>query len=271
MKLGYLGPQGSYSHAAARAYDRGRELVPVISFYEIIQGVEEGTLDEGILPLENSTEGAVTPVMDGLLKTTTAQIINELVITVSHNLVSISKDLGEIDCVFSHQQAIEQCRGYLRTHLPQAKLLPAESTTAACLRAKEMGSAYGAITTKEAGEIYRLNVLAVNIQDNALNQTRFVIISKTPGQCCSPCKTSLAFSFFNDRPGALYQVLQVFAERKINLTRIESRPAKMEIGKYIFFIDLIGDPKDETIAAALDEIRKMTVFFKIFGTYPAVI
>lgn len=267
MKLGYLGPKGSYSYEAAKNYRADTQLIPMLSFYEIFQGVEEGKIDEGILPIENSTEGAVTPVMDGLLKTEKAKIINELVLIIRHNLVSLSENIEEINYVFSHQQAIEQCREYLRKHLPKAQLIPCESSSLACTKALEMGPGSAAITNIEAGVIYGLNILKSDIQDNFFNQTRFIIISKKPAANCSPCKTSIAFSFLNDRPGALYLVLKLFADRDINLTRIESRPAKTEIGKYIFYIDFIGDPEDEKITITLNEIKNMTRFLKIFGTY----
>lgn len=269
MKLGYLGPIGSYSYEAAKVFAPKADLVPMLSFYEIIHSVENGIISEGILPIENSTEGAVTPVMDGLLKTKEAKIINELVLSISHNLVSVSGNIEELNYIFSHQQAIEQCREYFREHLPRAELIPCESTSLACAKAKEMGKGAAAITNKEAGAIYGLNALKANINDNALNQTRFVIISKKPLQGCCPCKTSIAFSFLNDKPGSLYKVLKEFADRNINLSRIESRPAKAEIGKYIFYIDFIGNPQDEIVKKAIERIRNMTRFLKIFGTYSA--
>ncbi len=268
MKLGYLGPKGSYSYEAARIYAAYAELIPIASFYEIIQAVEKGDIDEGILPIENSTEGAVTFVMDGLLKTGEARIIGELVLPIRHNLVSLSDDIEEIDYIYSHPQAFEQCRGYFRRYIPGASLISCESTSLACAKAKKKGRGFAAIANNEATLIYNLNVLRSNIQDNFLNQTRFVIIGKKSDLECGYCKTSIAFTLPDDRPGALYKVLKEFADREINLTRIESRPAKTEIGKYIFYIDFIGTPKSDIVGEALCEIKNMTVFLKILGTYP---
>ena len=231
MELGYLGPQGSHSHEAAKIYAPIAELVPMTSFYEIIQAVENGDTDRGILPIENSTEGAVTFVMDGLLKTKEASITGELVLPIYHNLVSLNDDIEEIGCIYSHPQAIEQCREYFRKYIPEALLISCESTSLACAKAKRKGKNFAAVANTEAALIYNLNVLKYNIRDNFFNQTRFIVISRKPVLERSHCKTSIAFAFPDDKPGALHKVLKEFADRDINLTRIESRPAKTEIGK----------------------------------------
>lgn len=267
MKLGYLGPQGSYSYEAAKLYASKAELVPMGNFYEIMESVEDGSIDEGILPIENSTEGAVTPVMDGLLKTEKAKIIGEIVLPIHHNLMSYGDNIDEIKYIYSHPQAIEQCREYFRRYIPKAALIACESTSTACAKAREKGRGYGAIANREAATIYDLNILKSKIQDNFLNQTRFVIISKEQLLDCILCKTSIAFTFSDDRPGSLYKVLREFANMDINLTRIESRPAKTEIGKYIFYIDFMGNPKDDIVKETLCKIEEMTVFLKILGTY----
>lgn len=266
MELGYLGPKGSYSYEAAKTYEPIARLIPMGSFYEIVDSVEKGSIGKGILPIENSTEGAVTAVMDGLLKTE-AKIVGEIVMSINHNLVSSDKNIDEINYIYSHPQAIEQCREYVRKHIPGASLIACESTSLACDKAREKGRGYAAIANREAASIYNLNILRSNIQDNSLNQTRFVIISKSQVSECGPCKTSIAFSFPDDRPGALHKVLKEFADRNINLTRIESRPAKTEIGKYIFYIDFIGSPENKVIREMFNEIENMTVFLKILGTY----
>lgn len=269
MELGYLGPQGSHSHEAAKVYAPAAKLVPMTSFYEIIQAVEKGDIDRGILPIENSTEGAVTFVMDGLLKTEEAGIVGELVLPICHNLVSLNDNIGEIDCIYSHPQAIEQCREYFREYFPEALLISCESTSLACAKAKRRGKNFAAVANMEAALIYDLNVLERDIQDNLLNQTRFVIVSRELPLECNHCKTSIAFTFPDDKPGALHSVLKEFADRNINLTRIESRPAKTVIGKYIFYIDFMGTPKNNAVNEALCEIENMTGFLKILGTYPA--
>ncbi len=267
MKLGYLGPEGSYSYEAAKTYAPHAELIPMTNFYEIVEAVEEGNINEGILPIENSTEGAVTPVMDGLLKTNEAKIVGELVLPIHHNLISLNDNIEEIEYIYSHPQAIEQCREYFRKYIPKASLISCQSTSLACAKAQGKGASFAAIANKEAALIYGLNILKSNIQDNILNQTRFVIISKSPVLECRSCKTSIAFAFSNDRPGSLYKALKEFGEKNINLTRIESRPAKTEIGKYVFYIDFLGTPRDIIIEEILDKVKGMAVFLKILGTY----
>ncbi|HZJ76426.1 MAG TPA: prephenate dehydratase [Oscillospiraceae bacterium] len=269
MKLGYLGPQGSYSYEAARAYAPSDEHKPMASFYEIIQAVEKENIDEGILPIENSIEGTVTFVLDGLLRIEKAQIIRELVFPIYHNLVSLNNNIEEINCIYSHPRAIEQCRGYFKRSIPEAILIPCESTSLACASAKRKGKNFAAIANMESSMIYGLNILESNIQDNFLNQTRFIIIGREPVSECHHCKVSIAFTFPDDSPGTLYKVLKVFADKNINLTRIESRPAKTEIGNYVFYIDFIEASKDDTMYKALHEIKSLTASLKILGIYPA--
>ncbi|MFA5576616.1 MAG: prephenate dehydratase [Tissierellaceae bacterium] len=268
MELGYLGPEGSYSHEAAMYYHEGAKLIPMDSFYQIMKSVEEGKIDGGILPIENSTEGAVTSVMDWLLNIDKSKIVGEYILPINHNLVGIGRELKELAYIYSHPQAIEQCRESLRLSMPNAVFIPCESTSLACKLAREKGEAYGAIANGRAKEIYKLNLLKSNIQDNPLNKTRFIVISSKINNSCKSCKTSIAFTFKGDRPGALYEVLREFAIEDINLTRIESRPAKMEIGQYIFFIDLIGNPKDHIVGKVIQRIGDKTGFLKILGTYP---
>ncbi|MFZ5968703.1 MAG: prephenate dehydratase [Bacillota bacterium] len=268
MKIGYLGPEGTYSYEAAITYSPDAHHIPFKSFYEIIHAVESGDIEEGVLPIENSTEGAVTSVMDGLLKTDTAKIKGELILPVVHNLLSLSNDIKTIRYIYSHPQAIEQCRDYFQKYLPHVIMLPCESTSHACLKAKAEGPEKGAIGNRSAAEIHNLHVLSSSIQDNSYNQTRFIIISKTPVPSAVLNKTSIVFAFLNDYPGSLYTVLKAFADENINLTRIESRPAKAELGKYIFYIDFMGHYKDPVVEEVLSDIKQITGFLKIFGSYP---
>lgn len=267
MKLGYLGPKGSYSYEAAKAYGLEAELIALNSFYEIIKKVELDEIDEGILPIENSTEGAVTSVMDGILKTEHAKIIAELILPIRHNLLGYVKDIKDISYIYSHSQALEQCREYIQKNLPHASVISCESTSLACSLVKEKRDGFAAIANLSSAAIYGLNVLNEGIQDNLLNQTRFVVIGKSEKRLAPPYKTSIAFSCLDDRPGALYNVLKEFAERDINLTRIESRPAKTELGKYIFYVDLIGSVEDESVKEALIIIKNISSCLKIFGCY----
>lgn len=266
MSLGYLGPKGSYSYEAAKLYSLADDNIAMRSFYEIIEAVEEGKIEKGILPIENSTEGAVTSVMDGLLKINQSKIIGEIILPVNHNLISLSDNIGQIKYIYSHIQALEQCREYLRKYLPDAKLITCVSTSEGCNIARERGKGHGAIANRESAILFNLPVLNSDIQDNPLNQTRFIVLGKETSECENP-KTSIAFAFGDDRPGILYMALKEFADRNVNLTKVESRPAKTQLGKYVFYIDFIGSPKDDIIKEILCEIKKMTAFLKLLGTY----
>ncbi len=266
--MGYLGPEGSYSYEAALLYSPGSEPVSMKSFSHIIEGVEKGIIEKGILPMENSTEGSVTFVMDGLLHIKETSIINEIVVPIAHNLFSMDGTLEKVHFVLSHSQAIQQCRDFFKTNYPYINLLACESSAVACRIAKEKGCEYGAIASRKAGEIYGLKLIASDIQDNRLNQTRFIILGKNKPGPTGHDKTSIVFSFHKDRPGNLYSVLKSFAEAEVNLTRIESRPAKAEIGKYIFYIDFMGHQREYKISKVLDEIKNITNPFKVLGSYP---
>lgn len=268
MKLGYLGPEGSYSYIAVKQYAPQGDLIGMKTLREIITSVEEGKIDEGILPIENSTEGAVTEVMDALMSTMISKIQGEIILPVRHNLLSVGENEKELRYVLSHPQALEQCREFFAKHYPQIVLIPCESTSSACKIAKEKGKEYGAIANIWAAENNGLKILNRDVQDNCHNQTRFVIIGRGNKKPTGRDKTSIVFSFYDDFPGSLYMVLKEFAEERINLTRIESRPAKSEVGKYRFYIDFYGHQEDIKSKMVLQNIEKMTNMLKIFGSYP---
>ena len=148
-------------------------------------------------------------------------------------------------------------------------MISCESTSLACAKAQKKGGNFAAIANMEAALIYNLNILETSIQNNSLHQTRFIIIGKKPTLECYHCKISIAFSFLNDKPGTLYKVLKEFADRDINLTRIESRPTETQVGKYIFYVDFIGTPEDDTVKEALYKIKNIAAFFKTLGIYSA--
>ncbi|AOY75815.1 prephenate dehydratase [Clostridium formicaceticum] len=268
MKLGYLGPEGSFSYTAAVQYAPDATLVGMKTFKEIIAAVEERKIDQGILPIENSTEGAVTQVMDALMDTKVSKIQAEMILQIRHNLLSVEENIEEVSYVLSHPQPLEQCREFFAKHFPQITLIPCESSSSACRIAKEKGKSYGAIGNSWAGKNNGLKVLYKDIQDNVHNQTRFVIIGEGMTAPTGNDKTSIVFSFHNDAPGSLYSVLKEFAEENINLSRIESRPAKIELGKYIFYIDFHGHQEDLKSKKVLQRIMKKINKLKIFGSYP---
>jgi len=268
MELGYLGPEGSYSYEAALSYSRDSKLVSMKTFSHIIDGVEKDIIEKGILPMENSTEGAVTSVMDALLNMNEVSIQDEIIIPVTHNLFGTDDKIDEIRFVVSHFQAIRQCHDFFENRYPDINLLSCESSSIACNIAKEKGSQYGVIASKYAGDKYKLKLIASDIQDNLSNETRFVIIGKNRPEPTGYDKTSIVFSFYKDKPGNLFSVLKIFAEAGINLTRIESRPEKKEIGKYKFYIDFVGHAMDSSVNKALNEIKKGTKIFRVLGSYP---
>lgn len=267
-KIGYLGPEGSYSFVAAKIYNSRNDLVGKISFYDIIEGVEKGFLDYGILPIENSTEGAVTLVMDALLKTKKSRIIGEVTITVKHLLLGVGEHIDQVKYIVSHSQALQQCRQFLNANYPHIQLISCESSSQACLMAKEKGVEYGAIANEYAGELNKLNIILSDLQDNEFNQTRFIIIGEEDRQLTGKDKTSIAFSLKDNYPGSLFEVLKIFADNLIDLTRIESRPAKSQLGKYVFYIDFSGHITDKGIIDALERMKKFTSYIKVFGSYP---
>lgn len=267
MICGYLGPQGSYSDLALREAFPGLNPVACHTFSEIIEEVEAGRLDRGLLPVENSTEGAVTMVMDSLLGLDETSIQAEIIYTVCHHLFSFDGDIEQIQKAYSHPQAIEQCRHFFKTHYPHIQLIPCESTSTACVMAQHQGKGTAAIASHWAGLYHDLKHIMGNIQDNQFNQTRFVLLGKGVSAPTGNDKTAIAFSFHRDQAGSLHQILQLFAEAQINLSRIESRPAKMELGQYIFFIDFEGHREEPHVQNVLEKLRLLTRRFYIFGSF----
>ena len=268
MEWGYLGPKGSYSHLAIKYYAPDALHVEKKTFHQIIRDLEEGYLQGGILPIENSTEGAVTQVMDYLMETQSLKIQGEIIVKVNHNLLSVGGNKENINYILSHPQALAQCRGFLEKNYPKATLIDCGSTSDACKIANEKGEEYAAIANSQAAEEYYLNIHYRDIQDNVNNQTRFVIIGKKDTLPTGRDKTSIVFGFDEDFPGSLYSVLREFAEANINLTRIESRPAKKEVGRYIFYIDFEGHKEDQKAKSVLKNIEILTNQLKILGSYP---
>lgn len=268
MMCGYLGPEGSYSYLALRESFPELEPRSFDTFSEIMEEVEKGSLHWGILPVENSTEGAVTGVMDSLLTMAHASIQAEIIFDVVHHLFSIDGRVEDIKVAYSHPQAIEQCRHFFRTHYPHMRLRPCESTSAACRLAREEGRGTAAIASRWAGNDHGLVSIRGNIQDNRFNQTRFIMLGKGTPAPTGRDKTAIAFSFHRDTAGSLYQILKIFADYDINLTRIESRPAKMELGQYVFFIDFEGHQQDPGPAEVLAKLELLTRRLHVFGSFP---
>ena len=219
-----------------------------------------------MVPIENSTEGQVGATLDALVLKEGVKIYGEQVIPVNHNLLSNKGTKEEeITDVYSHAQALAQCQRYVNKN----KMNPHFTTsTAAAAKEVKLKSNVGAIGTLKAAELYDLEIISKNIQDFKNNETRFIILSKNDHAMTGNDKTSILFSLSDDKPGDLNGILSIFAVNEINLTKIESRPSKKGLGKYIFFVDFEGHKSDEVIKYILNIIKTKTSFMKVLGSYP---
>lgn len=270
--IAYLGPPGTYVEMAALIYadwltqttQESYQLCPYPSITQVLHAAATGQVYLSVVPVENSTEGSVTITLDTLWQLDNLRIQNALVLPISHALLSHAQAISLIDTVYSHPQALAQCQGWLENALPGVQLIPTNSTTEA-LQHLEENPRIGAIASQRAAQIYNLPILAHPINDHPDNCTRFWIMSLQPSTGGS--YTSLAFSVPANVPGALVKPLQVFANRDINLSRIESRPTKRSLGDYLFFIDIEADIREPSVESALAELRAYTETLKIFGSY----
>lgn len=282
MRTGHLGPAGTFSEEAVRASGRaeGDEFVPLPTVREAIMGVQDGTLDRALVPIENSTEGAVTVTLDTLaLDAEDVVITGEEVLPVRLCLIAREAlELGEVDEILTHPQPAGQCARFLRERLPGARLLLAPSTAEAVRRVAEQGGRRAAIGTELAASLYGGRVLARGLEDEAENETRFVWLSRTPAapppgpeaDAAARGRTSVVFwGAGTGEPGWLVRCLSEFAFRGVNLTRIESRPRRGELGEYMFFVDLDGRAEEETVAEALTGLARHAERVRLLGSYPA--
>ncbi|PWU25078.1 MAG: prephenate dehydratase [Candidatus Rokuibacteriota bacterium] len=267
LPVAYFGPAGTHTHAAAvRRFGSSTEFVPVRTIVDVFEEVERGRAEYGVVPVENSTEGAVNVTLDRLIDAEVL-ITGEVTLDISHHLVSRATDLGEIKRVCSHPQALAQCRGWLNAHLPEVPTEEISSTSAAAERAKDDPTVAG-ISSELAARLYGVPVLRGRIEDNAANSTRFLVIGRQPAPPTGRDKTSILFSMKNE-PGVLYSILEPFASRRLNLTKIESRPTKRRPWEYVNFVDFEGHHDTEVVRAVLGEVKTRCQFLKILGSYPA--
>jgi prephenate dehydratase len=273
MKVGYLGPEGTNSEEACRLYIRkleGRaELIPYTTIHDVLFAAERKEVSEAVVPIENSIEGTVGVVTDMLVKDVNLLMRQEIVLPIFHYLIA-QKGVraSAITDILSHPQALDQCKEFLRKKMPKAQLHFSFSTAEAARQvATVLPKGYAAIGSLASAKLFGLSVIAkkINARDN---QTRFVVLAKHDHPRTGRDKTSIVFSIAKDRPGGLHDVLAVFAERDINLTKIESRPSKKSLGDYYFFVDMEGHREDKILAEALASIKKRTSFFKMLGSYP---
>lgn len=270
-QLGYLGPAGTYSEQVAATYcPPDCRLKPFNSIEQAMRATADGTLDLCIVPIENSLEGSVNSTLDMLAHEVDLYITAEMVWPIHHQLMVSPYWTGTIEKIYSHRQALGQCRRFLEKNYPSATTVVTDSTSAAAQAALTNPDS-GAIGSSRAAELYGLKILSSAIQDQAVNHTRFVRLERqVRHDLFEASKTSILCQLQHDRPGGLYELLGEFAKRSVNLSRIESRPAKTYLGTYLFFLDLAGHSQSKNIEDALVSIRPYCNHYKYFGSYPTL-
>ena len=267
--LAYLGPAGTFAEEAALQYDSEAHLIPFLSIPAVAEAVQRGMASEGVVPIENSLEGSVNDTLDVLIQEADLFIRQELVLSVEHCLlVKPGTRVEEVEVVYSHPQALAQCRRFLERCFPMAQRVAALSTAAGVEEMMASQTQAAAVGTRRAGQLYGAELLAEAIQDSASNVTRFVILAAADHAPTGNDKTSLCFTFKGDEPGLLYTVLGEFARRSINLAKVESRPTKESLGRYIFLIDLEGHRQDPLIREALEAVQGKASALRLLGSYP---
>lgn len=274
VRLAYFGPPGTNTEEAALRYSllQGSEytLVPIPTITGVAGSVESGVADEGVMPIENTLEGAVPETLDNLIHATKPLFIrNEIVLPIEmYLLAKPGVPAEDIKVILSNPVALAQCRGFIEREFPKARIEAALSTAAAVEQAVARDDA-AAIGARRAAELYGAHVLSANIADRSPNHTRFIIVATSDHERTGDDRTSLAFAFPNeDRPGQLVGALDAFSQRAINLTKIESRPSKERLGTYIFLADIGGHREDPAVAEALAAVEEMCSWFKVLGSYP---
>jgi prephenate dehydratase len=274
-RVGYLGPEGTFSHEAlvAQPAVAGAELHSLPTVYDTVMAVDDGRVDRAFVPIENSLEGSVNATLDTLaLETEGVAIVGEFVHPVHQCLIARQALPPErIETVLSHPQANAQCARFLRAELPQASVVAVNSTAEAVRTVAERDGPTAALGTRLSAELYGCRVLRAGVEDVDDNETRFVWLARRAGEAGSgPAKTSVVFwGAGSERPGWLARCLTEFAERGVSLTKIESRPRKVGLGRYMFFLDCEGSTSDEAVAGALEGVRTRVDTLKVLGSYPA--
>jgi chorismate mutase / prephenate dehydratase len=267
LSVAYLGPQGTFSQeAAAKHFGGMTKLVPSGSIDEVFRQVETGALGYGVVPVENSTEGAIGRTLD-LLLATPAKICGEVMLPIRQCLMSKSGRLSDVRKVYSHTQSLGQCQQWLVRHLAKAERAPVVSNAeAARLAARERGAA--AVGPKTAAALYGLKIIAANIEDESKNTTRFLVLAAQDAAPSGRDKTSLVMSTRNV-PGAMHELLTPLAANQVSMTRLESRPSRTGLWEYVFYVDIEGHQSDANVARALSELEQKASFLKNLGSYPA--
>ncbi len=266
LAVAYLGPEGTFTEAAAlKRFGSAVQGTPCANIDDVFRSVESGAVNYGVAPVENSTEGAVGRTLDMLMQSN-LQICGEVMLPVHQCLLAQHCELSTIKTVYSHPQSLGQCQGWLNTHLPHVARVPASSNAeAARLAAENPHSA--AIAGIQAAAHFGLSVCVENIEDDARNTTRFLVLGKQHVAASGKDKTSLVLSAPN-RPGAVHELLAPLAKHGVSMTKLESRPARSGLWEYVFYMDVNGHQDDAQVAAALAELKQVAAFVKVLGSYP---
>lgn len=265
VTVAFLGPKDTFSHIAAlQVFGSSAEYHPLGSFADVFDEVEHGRIDYGVVPVESSMGGSVSDTLDHFI-TANLKIVNEVELHITQNLMA-NCPLDSVTRVYSKDNALMQCRQWLRSNLPRAELMEVSSTAEAARRAaSEEGAA--AIASRLAAQTYNLEILAERVEDAPHNFTRFFVLGRQTVRPTGDDKTALIISV-QDKPGALYNLLLPFASEGINLSRIESRPSKLRAWEYVFFIDLLGHVEDEKVKNVLEQVSAHAKQLKVLGSFP---
>ena len=267
--VAYLGPQGTFSEEAAILFAPESERLPYPSIRDAAMAAESRETDEAVLPIENSIEGAVNMTLDYLIHDSTLSIVGELVLPIRQCLIVTEGSRREdIETIRSHPQALAQCRRFLERNFPNAKLIASISTAGAVEEALNKGRTSAAIGNRRAADLFGASVLESGIEDNPNNMTRFVAMGRNSPPASGDDKTSICFGFDSDAPGQLYGMLGEFADREINLAKIESRPTRHELGRYVFLVDLLGHQQDQRVRDTIEAVDRRVSQLRVFGSYP---
>jgi prephenate dehydratase len=283
MRVGYFGPEGTFTQEALIDATAGHrlELVPLPTIYDTVMAVHAGDVERALVPMENSLEGSVNATLDALaMETEDVAIVGEVVHPIRHCLIArTSLELAEIEAVVSHPQANAQCARFIRSRLPQARVLAGSSTADAVRMVAEHDGAWAALGNRLAAERYGCQVLRAGVEDVADNETRFVWLARVgappgaPGSAeapIGPWKTAIVFwGVGSEAPGWLVGCLSELATRQVNLTRIESRPRKQGLGRYMFFLDIEGRESEPHVGQALRGLRARVEVLRVLGSFPA--
>ena len=267
--LAFLGPSGTYTEEAALLYDPEAELRPFPNITAVGMAVASGETGQGVVPIENSIEGSVNFTLDLLVSEGSLLIRNEMVLPIEHYLMGRpGTRIQDVEVIYSHPQALAQCREYLEGRFANAVRSASLSTAQAVDDAISSEVPAAAIAPRRSAELYHAEIFDAGIQDVAANATRFVVLAKTDHPPTGNDKTSLFFTFDEDVPGQLYTVLGEFAQRGINLAKIESRPTKRSLGQYIFLVDCDGHREDPLLGEAMEAIGSRVSSLRVMGSYP---